>query len=127
VIRHAWPSPGEGRVVAVLEVVGGASARHRIEIRAPRVGIGSAPDNEAVLQGDEYVSSHHAQVRAEASGLYIVDLGSTNGSELNGMRFKDATRALAPGDRLTFGRTTLEVMLGDAAHRQRPMFEQPVR
>lgn len=126
-VKFDWPTPGEGRVVAVLEVVQGGTGRRRIEIHAPRVTIGSASDNDAILEGDDYLSGHHALVRAEAQGLYIVDLGSTNGSELNGARFKDTTRALSPGDRLMLGRTILEVLTAETAYPLRPAHAQRAR
>ena len=126
-VLFRWPTPGEGRVVAILLVTSGATKGRRIEITTARVRIGSTADNDLVLEGDDFVSSHHAILRAETNGLYLVDLGSTNGTDLNGTRFKDSTRSLSPGDRFTLGRTTLEVMTADSPHGRHPAFEPRVR
>ncbi|MDB5999068.1 MAG: von Willebrand factor type domain/FHA domain [Rhizobacter sp.] len=110
VVSFRWPRPGQGTVVAILRVASGASKGKRYEIAAAKARIGSDADNEIVLKDDDFVSGHHAVLRAEADALYVVDLGSTNGCDLNGRRFKDSTRSLSPDDRLTVGRTVFEVL-----------------
>lgn len=115
VIAHRWPLPGAGKVVAVLVMVDGSASGRKFRIVAAQTHIGAGPDNGLVIEGDSYVSSRHALVRAEANALYVTDLDSRNGSELNGAMFKNATRSLSPGDRFTFGRTSFEVDSADAA------------
>ncbi len=110
---HRWPLPGDGRTVAVLHGVAGAVQGQRIRLMSPSVRIGAAADNDLVLRDDDFVSGHHAVLKAEANALYVVDLGSRNGSELNGVRFGDATRSLSPGDRVTLGRSTFEVLAAE--------------
>ena len=127
VVSFRWPLPGDGRVVAILHVTAGPAAGRHIEISAAKVTIGSATSNDVALAIDGFISSHHAVLRAEANGLYLVDLGSTNGTELNGVRFKDSTRALSPGDHFTLGRTTLEVHTVAGPQAGHPAFEQRVR
>lgn len=57
------------------------------------------------------VSRVHCRVTASADGSLVVeDLGSTNGTEVNGHRITGATR-LAAGDALTVGRVTLTVVV----------------
>ena len=57
------------------------------------------------------VSRVHCRVTASADGSLVVeDLGSTNGTEVNGHRMTGATR-LAAGDVLTVGRVTLTVVV----------------
>ena len=54
---------------------------------------------------DANVSRRHAELRQEGSSWWIVDLDSTNGTEVNGKRVPRAK--LADGDRITLGSTEL--------------------
>ena len=54
---------------------------------------------------DPNVSRHHAEIRQEGATYWIVDLGSTNGLEVNGRRVKRAK--LEDSDRVTLGSTEL--------------------
>lgn len=67
--------------------------------------IGRQPDCDVVLS-DAGVSRRHAEIRREGDEWVVVDLGSTNGTEINGTRL--SRHRLAPGDRLRLGETTLE-------------------
>jgi pSer/pThr/pTyr-binding forkhead associated (FHA) protein len=51
------------------------------------------------------VSRRHAELRQEGASYWIVDLGSTNGTEVNGKRVKRAK--LRTGDRITLGSTEI--------------------
>lgn len=68
---------------------------------AAEASIGRDPGNSIVLP-DASVSSHHAQVRL-ARGWRLVDLGSTNGTLLNGRPVDGRGVALQHGDQVTFG------------------------
>ena len=73
------------------------------------VVIGRAPDAHVQLQ-DTFVSSHHARVEAEAGGLAVEDLGSTNGTSVNGEEMAAGQRLLlGPADRLAIGDTVFLV------------------
>jgi pSer/pThr/pTyr-binding forkhead associated (FHA) protein len=63
-----------------------------------------------ICLGDSGVSRRHAQIRLEETELRVVDLGSKNGTYLNGVRVGEAT--LHPGDVLLFGATKLRVCVG---------------
>jgi hypothetical protein len=54
---------------------------------------------------DPNVSRKHAEVRQEGAAYWVIDLGSTNGMEVNGRRQKRAK--LRQGDRITLGSTEL--------------------
>lgn len=64
------------------------------------VRLGRLPDCEVVLQ-DAKVSRHHAEIRPRGDEFVLVDLGSTNGTKVNGLRVTD--HVLADGDVLGFG------------------------
>ena len=72
-----------------------------------RMVAGRASDVDMHLQ-DTFVSSHHARVEAEAGGLMVADLASTNGTSVNGEEMAGAA-LLGPADRLTVGDTVFVV------------------
>ncbi len=90
---------GLEREVATLSWDG---RRHEIEKR--RVVIGRSKDCD-IQVADPNVSRRHAEVRQEGAAHWVVDLGSTNGTEVNGRRLKRAK--LRPGDTITVGSTEL--------------------
>ena len=76
--------------------------QHEIEKR--RIVIGRSKDADIQVE-DPNVSRRHAEVRQEGAAYWVVDLDSTNGTEINGRRLKRAK--LRPGDTITVGSTEL--------------------
>ena len=76
--------------------------QHQIEKR--RVVIGRSKDADIQVE-DPNVSRRHAEVRQEGAAHWVIDLDSTNGTEVNGRRLKRAK--LRPGDTITVGSTEL--------------------
>jgi pSer/pThr/pTyr-binding forkhead associated (FHA) protein len=72
--------------------------------------LGRATINEIVLLHDSKVSRHHARIDKKEAGFTIVDLGSTNGTYVNGKRV--ASSALAPGDVIKLGDTVFRFESG---------------
>jgi pSer/pThr/pTyr-binding forkhead associated (FHA) protein len=70
------------------------------------VTIGRASDNTVSLSEDEFASGHHARVESQRDGVWIIDLGSTNGTFVNGARL-DGRRKLREGDVVQVGDTEL--------------------
>ncbi len=68
--------------------------------------VGRSEENDLELRGDEYASARHARFEPRADGVWIEDLGSTNGTFVNGIRL-DAPRRLQPGDVVRVGETDL--------------------
>ncbi|QQS02249.1 MAG: ATP-binding cassette domain-containing protein [Austwickia sp.] len=81
-------------------VVGGVLAGESPGAGAAPVTIGRAPDNSVVVD-DLLVSRHHLRATPVREGFRIEDLGSRNGSYVNGTPITSCT--LRPGDRLTVG------------------------
>jgi pSer/pThr/pTyr-binding forkhead associated (FHA) protein len=69
--------------------------------------IGRSPDAHLYLPEDRYFSRHHCLLEMNPPHSYLRDLGSTNGTFLNGHRVQDA--ALNNGDRIQCGETILVV------------------
>ncbi|WP_050025699.1 FHA domain-containing protein [Verrucomicrobium sp. BvORR034] len=71
-----------------------------IELDAEVITIGRHADSIVVLPSSS-VSSHHATIRQRGDSYYVQDLGTTNGTRLNGVEVEEAR--LEDGDQLTFG------------------------
>ena len=69
--------------------------------------IGRAGNNDVPLPSDEYASGRHARVEPRHDGVWVQDVGSTNGTFVNGIRLT-RERRLAPGDVVRVGETDLE-------------------
>jgi hypothetical protein len=96
------PQPEPVREVVTLTIAG-----RQHEITRPSVVIGRS--READLRvADVNVSRRHAELRQEGTSYWIVDLGSTNGVEVNGKR-TDRAR-VRDGDRITIGSS--EIVFG---------------
>jgi hypothetical protein len=76
----------------------------RRELTGERAVIGRSRECDIQI-ADPNVSRQHAELRREGADFVIVDLGSTNGIEVNGRKVKRAT--LSPGDRIAIGQTEL--------------------
>ena len=82
-----------------------------VELRRDVLVIGRAADADLRLN-DAGVSRKHAELRREGDDVVFVDLGSTNGSVVNGRRAERVR--LSSGDRIELGRTTLTFERADA-------------
>ena len=78
-----------------------------VEIESSAV-VGRAPGSGVAIDGDEFASAEHAQIDAAADGVWIRDLGSTNGTFVNGSRVT-SKRRLQPGDVVRIGETELQL------------------
>jgi hypothetical protein len=96
------PPPEPEREIVSLTVAGRQHA-----ISEPRVVLGRSRD-AGVRISDVNISRKHAEVRQEGTTFWVVDLGSTNGTLVNGKRV-DRQR-LRDGDRITLGST--EIVFG---------------
>jgi pSer/pThr/pTyr-binding forkhead associated (FHA) protein len=92
-------------VGAELEVwsVGG---RRQVELSDDRVTVGKSDENDVVLDADPTVSRLHAVLEHFPAGWCVNDLGSSNGTFLNGERIW-ASQRLRHGDEIRIGRTRL--------------------
>ena len=76
----------------------------RVVLGTEPVEIGRLPECTIVLN-DPNVSRRHAEVKRRGSEVIVVDLGSTNGTKVNGAQVRE--RVLQEGDEITVGSTTI--------------------
>ncbi len=91
---------------AVIEIREPGRAARRIPLTGAPMRIGRAPECEIVLR-DSRVSRRHARLHARDGLLLLTDLGSTNGTRVNGNRITELV--LGEGDRIQVGDTSLVV------------------
>jgi pSer/pThr/pTyr-binding forkhead associated (FHA) protein len=72
------------------------------------VAVGRGGQNEVPLEGDEFASAQHARFESRRDGLWVEDIGSTNGTFVNGARVT-RPRRLSKGDVVRVGQTDFRV------------------
>ena len=77
----------------------------RFEIADGETSVGRSSASNIVLRSDDYASGRHAQLTRHGGLLYVEDLGSTNGTFVNGRKTVGAT-PLRSGDTIRVGSTT---------------------
>jgi hypothetical protein len=70
------------------------------------LSVGRGAGNDISIADDEYASARHARFEPRRDGVYVEDVGSTNGTFVNGIRLT-RERRLAPGDVVRIGETDL--------------------
>jgi pSer/pThr/pTyr-binding forkhead associated (FHA) protein len=93
-----------GRLVVLQSPALTAGDEVALDSRALTIGRG--PANDVPLPEDEYASTRHVRVEPRRDGIWVEDIGSTNGTFVNGIRLT-RERRLAPGDVVRVGETDL--------------------
>jgi pSer/pThr/pTyr-binding forkhead associated (FHA) protein len=83
-------------------------AGEEVPVDSLPVAIGRGGQNEVPLEGDEFASAQHARFEAKRDGLWVEDVGSTNGTFVNGARVT-TPRRLSKGDVVRVGQTDFRV------------------
>jgi len=98
-------------VQASLGIVSGAHAGATIDLPMGETVIGRSEGCAPLLRTDPSLSRRHAKITRNASGAVTVeDLGSLNGTRLNGSPVTSTT-PIRPGDTLTLGGSTLRLQV----------------
>jgi pSer/pThr/pTyr-binding forkhead associated (FHA) protein len=95
------------RAPSTLVVTEGALSGTTLPLRESGTVIGRNPESALVLE-DDFASGRHARIFKREDGWYVEDLGSTNGTFLNGQRLTGAARVEA-GASLRIGKTVVEL------------------
>jgi pSer/pThr/pTyr-binding forkhead associated (FHA) protein len=84
------------------------SEGEEVPVDSMPVAVGRGGQNEVPLDGDEFASAEHARFEARRDGLWVEDIGSTNGTFVNGARVT-TPRRLTRGDVVRVGQTDFRV------------------
>lgn len=109
------PREEPSAALALLGVHAGPRTGEEIPVRTPVITIGNGAQSGIVL-GDDSVSSAHARLEYDAGGWFLTDLGSTNGTYVEGVRLApQIPTQLAYGSIVRFGGMALEFRQVEAA------------
>jgi hypothetical protein len=75
-----------------------------IVLNSSPLTVGRGEQNDIELDGDDFASAQHARFEPRQDGVWITDMGSTNGTFVNGIQL-ERPRKLASGDVVRVGQT----------------------
>jgi pSer/pThr/pTyr-binding forkhead associated (FHA) protein len=93
-----------GRLVVVNSGVLVLGEEYELDSTALTIGRGG--QNDVSIEGDEFASARHVRIEPRRDGVWVHDLGSTNGTHVNGIQI-DRPRKLVTGDIVRVGETEL--------------------
>jgi pSer/pThr/pTyr-binding forkhead associated (FHA) protein len=93
-----------GRLVVVQSQV--LTVGEEFGLDATPLTVGRGTQNDVSIDGDEFASARHVRVEPRRDGVWVSDVGSTNGTYVNGVRI-DRPRKLVQGDVVRVGETEL--------------------
>jgi len=94
-LKQAASGPGMGSLVL--------PSGNRVDLSGHKVTVGRLPECTISID-DSNISRNHAEIKAGASSYLVTDLGSTNGTMVNGVKIV-GDHALRDGDIISFGST----------------------
>jgi hypothetical protein len=98
---------GPPRLRVLRAATGGAGQEFLLERPSTTIG---REAGQAIVLSDPSVSRTHARIELGPAGATIVDLGSTNGTMLNGQPLRTSGAPLGNGDRIQIGTVVLEYL-----------------
>jgi hypothetical protein len=103
-VASALTPPSGGRLVVEESPV--LDEGEEFSVDSAPLTVGRGGQNDVAIDGDEFASARHVRFEPRRDGVWVQDLGSTNGTYVNGVRI-DGARRLAPGDVVRVGETDL--------------------
>jgi pSer/pThr/pTyr-binding forkhead associated (FHA) protein len=98
-------SPSDSELPMAVSVVVQKTGQ-KFPLRDSKVKIGRDPSNQVVIPDDTFASRHHAWITFEEGEFWLEDLGSTNGTLLNGHPVVKR-QVLSAGDKVRVGHTEM--------------------
>lgn len=103
--RAPASSSSKGGAIAQLKPL--AAGVDPIFITPGTIGIGRRTGNDIVITDDAYISGRHAELLGDETGCYLTDVGSTNGTLVNGRRLEPHQKQLLlDGDEVKIGQNS---------------------
>jgi hypothetical protein len=102
--RPAQAAPPKGQLVVVASSA--LTPGDAYELDSVQLTAGRGANNDLALPDDEFASARHARFEPRRDGIYVEDMGSTNGTFVNGIRLA-RERRLTNGDIVRVGETDL--------------------
>jgi FHA domain len=93
-----------GRLVVLQSAV--LTVGEEFDLDSAPLTVGRGAQNDVSIEGDEFASARHVRVEPRRDGVWVSDIGSTNGTYVNGVRI-DRPRKLVQGDVVRVGETEL--------------------
>ena len=93
-----------GRLVVVHSQV--LTVGEEFDLDSTPLTVGRGAQNDVSIEGDEFASARHVRIEPRRDGVWVSDVGSTNGTYVNGERI-DRPRKLERGDVVRVGETEL--------------------
>ena len=103
--RRAYAPRPTGDPELVVEESEVLAPQTRFDLKDGATSVGRSSTSDVVLKSDGYASGRHAQLTRHGGLLYVEDLGSTNGTFVNGRKTVGAT-PVRNGDNVRIGSTT---------------------
>jgi hypothetical protein len=103
-VRASRSGRSSGRLIVVRSA--DLDEGEDFQLDSVQITIGRGGQNDIAISTDEYASARHARFEPRQDGVWVQDLGSTNGTFLNGARL-DHPRRLTEGDIVRVGETDL--------------------
>jgi pSer/pThr/pTyr-binding forkhead associated (FHA) protein len=110
ILRPAMAGGAIGQAIRpgrlVVTASGVLESGEEFELDSSALTIGRGGQNDVPIDGDEFASARHVRIEPRRDGVWVHDLGSTNGTYVNGVRL-DRPRKLVDGDVVKVGETEL--------------------
>lgn len=103
--RRAYAPRPTGTPELVVEDSEILAPETRFDLKDGDTSVGRSSTSDVVLKSDDYASGRHARLTRHGGLLYVEDLGSTNGTFVNGRKTVGAT-PVRNGDSVRIGSTT---------------------